>query len=338
MNKRAILYCALLTFFAVSCKSPYDSISLKTGATSKTLFDIPTEFRQKGITILDRTDCINDPYIEENADATVNTINSSALDYLKKEIKEREFYKYEELELRKEEAVCSNNFFPKPLGTEEVKEYSNSKNIVLTFENIEYSEKDNYRKDVESTYDKNKVLIKERNVVIGEKNISAEAAIKVYDTLGQLIDSLIIKEKYTYEVKEANRLLAQNSLRKGRNLAVINIGKKIGFEIAEAISPYNITIYRYYYAYSRTNSKFNAAQDIIKDEDDWLSASFVWRQIAETDKDDVERAKAFYNLGLFHEKNGEFDLAINMLEEATLLNEDVGREYLNDLKNRYGQE
>lgn len=338
MNKKIVFYYLIFTLFAVSCKSSFDSIAVETGATSKTLIDIPVEFSQKGFTIVDRTDCTNAPYNEENSDPTKNRITSNAIDYLEKEIKERAFYEYEEQEVIETSAICSNNLFPKPLGFEEVNKYADSNNVVLTIENIIYSEKDNYRRDVESTYDKNKVLIKERNVVIGEKIVSAQAAIKVYDTLGQMIDSLIVRDVYSYEVKEANKLLAQSSLRKGRNLAIINIGKKIGFQIAESASPYYVTIFRYYYAYSRTNSRFNAAQDIIKDKGDWLSASFVWHQITETEDNDIEKAKAFFNRGVFHEKNGEFELAIKMLEEATLLNEEVGKEYLDDLKNRYGQE
>ncbi|MEX1192975.1 MAG: DUF6340 family protein [Brumimicrobium sp.] len=337
MNNKVIFYYLLFTFFAVSCKSPFDSIAIKTGKTSKTLINVPTDFKQKELIIIDRIDCVNEPFSKDNNDLTKVKITSNVFEYLNKEIEERGFYKHDQ-EVMKLNSVCANRSSPESLDGNEALKYTNNKNVLLTVENIVYSEKDNFRQDVESTYDKNKVLIKERNVIIGEKIFTAQASIKVYDTLGKLMDSIVLEEEYSYEVKESNKLTAQMSLKKGRDLAMTNIGKIVGFKIAESVSPYYIDVVRYYYAYSRSNSSFNVAQDIIIDEEDWLSASFVWTEITERSDDEVERAKAYFNRGVYHEKIGEFELAIKMLEESKALNEKVGGEYLEDLKGRYGEE
>jgi hypothetical protein len=333
MYMKIILNILWITAVLTSCKSAFDSISIKTDATSTTLVEIPKEFNQNKLIILDRTDCSN----QTNNSPTNDIVSREAFKYLKKEIEERDFYTYDQ-SLTVDQAICTHQFFPVPLERESVLNYTANDNVLLTVENIVHTETDEFRRDVESTYDENEVLIQERNVIIGQKTMTANAAIKVYDTLGQLMDSLTLNESYSYEVKASNKLSAQISLKKGRDLAVENIGKKLGFEIAESISPYYIKITRYYFAYSRTNSRFNRAQDLISEEGDWYTAGMVWQEITERYEDETDRAKAYFNLGVLHEKNSEFKKAIEMLEKSTALNEEVGGEYFNDLKKRYSKD
>ncbi|MGM0478941.1 MAG: DUF6340 family protein [Bacteroidota bacterium] len=334
MYKNTFLFLSVFLTVTMSCKPAYDSISIKTNATSETIVAIPQELNQKKLIILDRTVCINEPHATTNNGPTINAIKTEAFSYLKKEIREREFYTYDN-SVKASKAVCTNRFFPVPMKKDSLSAIAAQRNVLLTVENIVYSEKDEFRKDVESTYDKNNVLIRERNVIIGEKKLTAQAALKVYDTLGMLMDSLSLNEQYAYEVKETNKLIAQRSLKKGRELAVENIGKKLGFKIAESISPYYIAITRNYFANSRTNTRFDRAHELIADQDDWYSASIVWGEITQRYEDKTDRAKAYYNLGVFHEKNGDVEKAIQMLEESTALNQEVGGKYLSDLKKRY---
>lgn len=334
MYKNAFFYLCIIALVITSCKPAYDSISIKTDDTSSTLVKIPNAFNQKTLVVVDRTTCSNQRNHAINNPAANDRIKREAFNYLKKEINERDFYDYDQ-SITVSKAICSHQFFPVPMQHDSVLKYTDNQHVLLTVENIIHTEKDEYHKDVESTYDKNEILISERNVVIGKKTFTAQAAIKVYDTLGQLMDSLTLNEQYAFEVKATTKLGAQRSLKKGKALAVENIGKALGFKIAESISPYYFTITRYYFANSRTNSRFNRAQELITEEGDWQMAGIVWREITERYEDETDRAKAYYNLGVLQEKNSEFEKAIEMLEKSTALNEEVGREYLNDLKKRY---
>lgn len=336
MNGKIIFFSLLVLLIISGCKTKraFDAITIKTGEISKTIIAIPDDFQQKELIILNRTVCSNEPFIIENSDLTKKHVTDNTFEYLLKEIEERAFFSLNQ-EIKKSSSFCSNTPFPVPLTRKEVQEHAAEKNIILSIEKIHIVESDNFRNEVESTFDKNNVLLSSRNVIIGKKSISGTAAIKLYDHNSIIMDSLIIAENYWYEVKGTNQLNVQRLLNQGRDLALVNNGKKIGFKIADAVSPYDIEIVRYYFAYSRTNSKFNIAQELISDDGDWQSASFVWQEITESDKDGTDRAKAFFNRGLYHEKNGEFDSAISMLEQATLLNVEVGGDYLSDLKKRY---
>ena len=339
MNKKITIISLLIILTTVGCKirSAFDSITIETNDRSETTINIPEALKGKEIVVLNRTNCSNSPYNLENNDETKVTIRNNTFDYLKNEIKERNYFSLKS-DFIQSDAECSTNIFPESLTNNEVKKHTENQKLLLTIEKISFNEEDDFRKEVESTYDKNDNLVNSRNVIIGKKNISVNAAIKLYDTTGFLMDSLIISESYTYEVKGDNQLNAKNLLRRGRNLGLVNIGKKLGFAIAEATSPYYLELTRYYFAYARYNSKFNIAQEIIEDEGDWVSASIVWSEIANSDDDATDRAKAYFNLGVYHEKNGEFDTAVKMLQQSALLNPEVGRKYFLDLNARYGGE
>lgn len=320
----------------LSCKlyTAHGRVMVKTGQKSITKIPIPLEYKYKRLVVIDRTDCENEPFRMDNSEPTKLKITSETFKFLKKEINERDFYTFEE-DVLKMSSVCSNQPFPAPLSINKVKEYTAGENLLLTIEKIDYFESDNFREDVESTYDKNNVLLSRRNVIIGRKLFSAKASIKLYNHGGELMDSLLLTDDYAYEVKGTNQINAQRLMNQGRDLAVENIGKKIGFKIADAVSPYEIEILRYYFANTRYNEKFNIAEDIISEDGDWEAASTLWREVAESEGKADDRAKAYFNLGVFHEKNGRFEEAITSLEKSAALNNEVGGEYLRDLRKRY---
>lgn len=336
MSKKITIFSLLIILTTVGCKirSAFDSITIQTDERSEAKINIPEVLKGKEIVILNRTNCSNSPYNLENEDETKVTISNSTFDYLKTEIKERDYFSLQR-DIIRSDAECTTNFFPEPLGSKVIEEHTENQNLLLTVEKLSFEEDDDFRKEVESTFDKNDNLVSKRNVIIGKKVISAKAAIKLYDTTGLLMDSLILSESYTYEVKGDNQLSAQNLLRRGRSLGLVNIGKKVGFAISEAVSPYYLQLTRYYFAYARYNSKFNVAQEIIEEEGDWMSASIVWTEIANSDDDASDRAKAYFNLAVYHEKNGEFDTAVKMAQQSALLSPQVGREYFLDLNKRY---
>lgn len=336
MNRIILFFTLVFLITLSSCKirSAYGRVMVKTGQKSKTTITVPLDLKQRRLIVLNRTICSNEPYRSNSTDPTVMKIFGEALEYFNTEIKAREFYVYND-EIVEVNSICNQQIYPEPIAEQSIKEFTANENVLLSIEKMKITESDNFRQDIESTYDKNNVLLSRRNVVIGSKFITVTAAIKLYDIFGNIVDSSMLVDNYTYEVKGSNRLNSQSLLRQGQNLAYENIGKKIGFKIADAISPYEVEILRYYFANTRHNEKFNIAEDIIREEGDWESARIIWNEIAELEDDTEDRAKAYFNLGVYHEKNGSFKEAIEALKKSASLNSEVGSAYLNDLKRRY---
>jgi hypothetical protein len=335
---RPILIVALLVVSIISgCKArlAFDSITIKTGELVKAGFSVASEFKGKTLILVDRTNCSNDPFRSTNTEPTFLTVKGYLIDYFNSEINARAFYTYTD-NLIGSDAFCSNTPFPSPMSKNTVLEFiDNQEAVLLSLEKLTLIEGEDFRDEVESTYDRNNVLLSSRNVRIGRRTISGTMAIKFYNSTGNLLDSTIVTENYMYEVKATNQISAQRQLDQGRELALKNMGIKIGFKLAEVISPYYREVKRYYFAFSRYNTLFDEAYEVIMETNDWVTASHIWKAITESDSKDDDRAKAFFNLGVYYEKEGDYEAAKKMLEQSAAINNEVGGSYLIDLRARY---
>lgn len=319
------------------CKArlAFDSVTIKTGELIKAQFSVPKEYKGNTLVVVDRTNCSNAPFRTGNTEPTFLAVKGHLIDYFNSEIKAREFYTYTDSLIRSD-AFCSNTPFPSPMSRAKVLEFmENQKAVLLSLEKLTIVEGEDFRDEVESTYDRNNVLLSTRNVRIGRRTISGTMAIKFYDSSGNLLDSTIVTDNYMYEVKATSQVGAQRQLNQGRDLALKNFGIRLGFKVAEAISPYYREVQRYYFAFSRYNNMFDEAYELIKETNDWEMASQMWKSITDSDSKDDDRAKAFFNLGVYNEKQGDYESAKKMLEQSAALNNEVGGDYLRDLKARY---
>jgi tetratricopeptide (TPR) repeat protein len=307
---------------------------VKTGRKSFTKITVPNDVKKSRLIVLDQTNCEELGQLNNEPNKDMTRILDRTFTVFNYEIKEREFYVYED-EIFGLDINCNEQPNQDTLLQQSINEFAANKNVVLLIENLKFTESDDYRRDIESTFDQNDVLLSRRNIIIGRKVIKSTVKIKLHDIDGELLGSKILSTSYSYEIKAADRLNAISILRQRRRDGLKNLGAKIGFKIADAVSPYDIEILRFYYANTRNNEKFNLAEDIIQEEGDWESARILWTEITELGEDEEDRAKAFFNIGVYHERKGEFKKAVEALQKSASINSEVGSGYYSDLRSRY---
>jgi tetratricopeptide (TPR) repeat protein len=222
--------------------------------------------------------------------------------------------------------------FPGPVSWEKIDEICNKHQLDGLF-SLEF-----YDTDSRIDYSAKKVKVQAPlglEVPALEHHASINTTIKtgwrIYDNIGRnIIDEYVITENVTTAGKGVNPAKAAAAIT-GRKEAVNQISNNIGQSYAESILPYKIRVKREYYV--KGNDNFEIAKRRAQT-GNWNGAAEIWEK--ETENPDPKIAgRAFYNMAIINEINGNLDEAIEWARKSY---EDFGTklalEYLNILKNR----
>lgn len=154
---------------------------------------------------------------------------------------------------------------------------------------------------------------------------------RIYDPINRSIrDEFQITEQLNFQGRGINPVAAAGALL-GRKDAVKQVGYKAGVRYAQRILPYRIRVSREYYV--KGSSKLKIARRRAQT-NNWDGAGELWYEETSNPKAKVA-ARAYYNMAIINEINGDLDLAIEWAQKAY---EDYGDRralnYLQILQNR----
>ncbi len=154
---------------------------------------------------------------------------------------------------------------------------------------------------------------------------------RIYDNNSRnIIDEYVVTEHMTTSGKGVNPTKAVAAIT-GRKEAVNQISNEIGRSYGQNIVPYWTRVKRDYYV--KGNDSFEIAKRRAQT-GNWESAADIWREETKNPNSKIA-ARAYYNMAIINEINGEIDVAIEWAQQAY---EDYGDKlalrYLNILKNR----
>lgn len=154
---------------------------------------------------------------------------------------------------------------------------------------------------------------------------------RIYDNTGRnIIDEYIITESVTTAGEGVNPAKAAAAIT-GRKEAVQQISNEIGRSYALSIVPYRTRVTRDYYVKGSDNFKVAKRR---AQTGNWDGAAEIWMN--ETENPDPKIAgRAFYNMAIINEIDGEIDLAIEWARKSYEdFNNKLALRYLNILKDR----
>jgi tetratricopeptide (TPR) repeat protein len=155
---------------------------------------------------------------------------------------------------------------------------------------------------------------------------------RIYDpkTNGVVIDQYQYNDQFNHTAKGVTPAVAIASLI-GRKDAVNQISLDAGHKYALRIVPYQIRVAREYYVKGTDN--FKTARRMAQT-GDWDKASELWNKET-TNPDPKIAGRAYYNMAIINEINGNLDLAIDWAQQAyQKFGNNRALSYVNILKDR----
>jgi tetratricopeptide (TPR) repeat protein len=191
--------------------------------------------------------------------------------------------------------------------------------------------------DTKVTYSSRKVDMKTPlgNIPALEHQANMETLVKtgwrIYDPQGRsILDEYVQGESVVFHGKGINPVLAAAALI-GRKDAVLDVSNKAGHSYALRLIPYKLSVIRDYYVKGTENFKTAKRMARIGN---WDGAGELWEK--ETENHDRKIAgRAFYNMAIISEINGNLDIALQYARKAyENYNNKLGLKYSRILEDR----
>lgn len=154
---------------------------------------------------------------------------------------------------------------------------------------------------------------------------------RIYDNrAGQVIDEMLISREMTTTGRGINPIDAVAAIT-GRKEAVKSVSYEIGNSYALSIFPYTIRVSRDYYV--KGSDHFKTARRMAQT-GNWDGAATLWEKETTHPKAKIA-GRAYYNMAIISEINGDLDLAIDWSRKAyETYGDKLALRYLRILENR----
>ncbi|MEA3451273.1 MAG: DUF6340 family protein, partial [Bacteroidota bacterium] len=177
------------------------------------------------------------------------------------------------------------------------------------------------------------VLGRKINAIVTEANVSTIIKLgwRIYDASGEIIyDQLpVVKEVVSFG-QGINPLKAIAAVT-GHNNSVEQISYSLGQNYAYDLLPVYLRVNRIYYVKGTDNFKVGKR---LARAGNWNDAADYWKKEINNPKSKIA-GRAYYNMAIINEINGDVDKAIEWSEKSyTLFNNKKALKYLRILKNR----
>jgi tetratricopeptide (TPR) repeat protein len=191
--------------------------------------------------------------------------------------------------------------------------------------------------DTKISYSSRKVDVKTPlgNIPALEHQADMETLVKtgwrIYDPQGRsILDEHVQGESVVFHGRGINPVLAAAALI-GRKEAVLDVSNKAGHNYALRLIPYRLSVTRDYYV--KGNENFKTAKRMART-GNWDGAGELWEK--ETENHDSKIAgRAFYNMAIINEINGNLDVALQYARKAyENYNNKLGLKYSRILEDR----
>ncbi|MCO6175447.1 DUF6340 family protein [Flavobacterium sp. NRK F10] len=222
--------------------------------------------------------------------------------------------------------------FSNELSWEKINQICQQENLDAIYELSFYDTDSNIRYKAVTSQVTNAFGIK---VPVIEQEATVSTLIKwgwrIYDNQEKVIRNVFASSKgITLTGKGINPVKAFETI-KNRKDAVLNVSKNIGIDYTYRIFPYTIRVSREYFVRGTNNFEIGKRRARAGQ---WDSAAELW--LLETkNKNSKIAGRAYYNMAIINEINGDLDQAINWATQSyTDYNNKLALHYLNILKNR----
>lgn len=157
---------------------------------------------------------------------------------------------------------------------------------------------------------------------------------RIYDPqIREVVDERLFNKNMTFRGKGINPMKAVEAVA-GRNETVQEYSKNVGIAYAKRLIPRTRRIARDYYV--RGTDNFKIAQRRAQ-AGDWEGAAELWKQEL-TNPDEKIAGRAYYNMAISNEINGDLDKAIQFASKSyTDYKTNLALDYVNVLKYRVRQ-
>lgn len=160
---------------------------------------------------------------------------------------------------------------------------------------------------------------------------TVKAGWRIYDPAAKkIVDEFVVTTDLNFKGQGISKRAAEAAVVE-REEAVQEVGGKAGHEYAARVVPYRLKVTRTYYVSGSDNFKLAAAKSKTGD---WEAAAAIWQKET-TNKNKKLAAKAFYNLALVAEINGDLKSAIQQAQKSyDNANSSLAQNYIDVLQER----
>ncbi len=328
--KRAFFY-SLILIFAFSCAT--NDLTIR--VTEPAPISLPADINKVGVVNRTNSPKSNVNKIDELVTLELLTIDSTAAIKATKGItdelkKNNKFTKVKNLHPLLLDNSLLNEFSPQ-LPKNKVQKICKKNDLEALFV-LEYFDTDT-KVDYKAVPVKADVLGVEVNAMETQATVNTviKAGWRIYDASGNLIyDEYKMFENVVSSGRGINPLKAISAV-VGQKDLVENISYKMGVNYAIDLLPISHRVHRLYYVRGTNNFKIGKR---LARAGRWNKAAEYWEKEINNPKRRIA-GRAYYNMAIINEINGDIDAAIDWAEKSyTLFNNKKALRYLNILKNR----
>jgi tetratricopeptide (TPR) repeat protein len=225
--------------------------------------------------------------------------------------------------------------FPSPLSWEEIQKICNANHVdaLFSLELFETNSKINYSAvptTVKTPFGDIPALEHHADMLT-----TVVSGWRIYDPqLRIILDEFTIPQTLTFSGSGVNPLAAAGALL-NRKEAVRKTGYRAGQQYAGRLLSFRHRVYRDYYIKGSEN--FKIATRMAR-AGDWNEAALMWKKEIDNPNRNIQ-GRAFYNMAIISEINGDLDMAINWAKKAYEMdNNKLALRYIKILKYRKSQD
>jgi tetratricopeptide (TPR) repeat protein len=257
------------------------------------------------------------------------------------EVRNRKYFTIPSATTTKTIKSVQSNEFPKKVEIDQLLDLYGAGNLVASLEIFNVYERNQFIPETKMQLDTNgrEYYI---NITRGIKTLEATTGWRLYNSeTGVVIDEFILNHDNTYNVEGINRQNAADKMEVRIPQAYKDLGSILGFEYANRISPTKHFVGRTYFSKSKSCPQLKEAIDFIRLKD-WETAKQIWLDGLSMSVEASDISRLHHNLGVYYERAGNLDKAIEELEKAkqnkTSKEKNYVTFYLSELKRvkRYG--
>jgi hypothetical protein len=201
--------------------------------------------------------------------------------------------------------VATDSFLPR-LEQSQIQSVSKSADILVSLEMLHQFYEDQYVVEIRKQKAEGDTY-REVDYIVGKRKMHLTAGWRVYNTkTGELVDSFVSVEDYTYEAEDVDRPKVTELLDKNLARELRNMGLRLGHAYAAKVSPTKHFTYRN--IYDRGSDELEMAAAKVRD-DKWEEAAEIWESALETEGNKKRKAMLYHNLAMYKERSGDQEAA-----------------------------
>ncbi len=209
----------------------------------------------------------------------------------------------------------------------------NQNQYIMVLKSVILTKTEAYSPTKIKVYSADNYLLRSKDAIKGRAIVKGSATFILYDKSGGFLDSLTVRDQYKFEIVKPDSVLAAKKIKNELPKAYRNLSKMIAFSYADRVVPYERPVKRNFHVRSLTSNLFEKGMEFTRKED-WKGAFDYWQSTLVNKKHmtKADRAKMHFNIGVYYERLGDYENAVDQLEQAFALEPKVAANYLEELR------